>query len=381
VINVLVFGMMIAAIGTHGADVVEPYLLQFDTINPVQWVTTNFLHAGPMHLIGNMFFLWGFGLVVEGKLGWKRFIPLYLFLGIVYGAAMQSFAFVLGLEGAALGASSAIFGLLTIAILWAPANNMNCFLYMGVFSRTMELSVLAFGLFYVGLQIFFVVLQFIHQGGLDVSSEVLHIAGILVGLPVGVAMLKMQWVDCEGWDIFSRYFANTKLAAAVMGDVPAAVDRKSTADRQRVQVQREEQKSQAEMALNSFRQCLAAGHTQAALAIYNKVPEKARDKYWQLADKELLTLVKFLHHEKRWSDSVPFMVDLIKRAPDRTQSVRLKLAQILVQVEERPRQAMKVLEPLPTLLSESLEKQRRAIWALAQRKLREGVMEAPTQEW
>lgn len=78
---------------------------------------------------------------------------------------------------------------------------------------------------------------------------------------------------------------------------------------------------------------------------------------------------------------MPFMVDLIKRAPDRTQSVRLKLAQILVQVEERPRQAMKVLEPLPTLLSESLEKQRRAIWALAQRKLREGVMEAPTQEW
>ncbi|MBM3970315.1 MAG: rhomboid family intramembrane serine protease [Planctomycetes bacterium] len=28
------------------------------------------LHAGWLHLIGNLIFVWGFGIVVEGKLGW-----------------------------------------------------------------------------------------------------------------------------------------------------------------------------------------------------------------------------------------------------------------------------------------------------------------------
>src|SRR5438105_1428366 len=47
---------------------VSQWILQFgDGIHPVQWITSAFMHEGPVHLIGNMFFLWGFGLVVEGK--------------------------------------------------------------------------------------------------------------------------------------------------------------------------------------------------------------------------------------------------------------------------------------------------------------------------
>ena len=68
-INTLAFGTSIVVVGAGDESAIEAYLLQFDQINPVQWVTTNFLHADLMHLIGNMFFLWGFGLVIEGKLG------------------------------------------------------------------------------------------------------------------------------------------------------------------------------------------------------------------------------------------------------------------------------------------------------------------------
>src|SRR5262245_50368908 len=36
-------------------------------LHPSQWLTHNFLHAGLIHLIGNMIFLWAYGIVVEGK--------------------------------------------------------------------------------------------------------------------------------------------------------------------------------------------------------------------------------------------------------------------------------------------------------------------------
>ena len=65
VINVVVFALSIAS-----PESVEPFILAFgDGFHPVQWITSNFLHADIFHLIGNMLFLWAFGIIVEGKLG------------------------------------------------------------------------------------------------------------------------------------------------------------------------------------------------------------------------------------------------------------------------------------------------------------------------
>jgi membrane associated rhomboid family serine protease len=48
----------------------QEYILVFGQgMHPSQWITSNFMHAGFMHLAGNMFALWSFGLVTEGKLG------------------------------------------------------------------------------------------------------------------------------------------------------------------------------------------------------------------------------------------------------------------------------------------------------------------------
>ena len=39
----------------------EPWLLQYgEGLNPLEWIPAAFAHGGFMHLIGNMFFLWGF---------------------------------------------------------------------------------------------------------------------------------------------------------------------------------------------------------------------------------------------------------------------------------------------------------------------------------
>lgn len=58
-------------------------LLQYGNgIRSWQWVTSIFMHAGIGHLVGNMIFLWSFGLIVEGKVGWKVFLAIYFLMGV-----------------------------------------------------------------------------------------------------------------------------------------------------------------------------------------------------------------------------------------------------------------------------------------------------------
>ena len=115
-INCLVHVLVIAAGG-----VPDFFCLQFGQLNPVQWFSSLFLHVGIVHLIGNMIFLWTFGMIVEGKVGLKRFLLIYLLVGMTESAISQ--LLMLGGSGAAVGASGAIFGLLAISLVWSEKMN------------------------------------------------------------------------------------------------------------------------------------------------------------------------------------------------------------------------------------------------------------------
>ena len=91
-------------------------------LTPPQWLLSMFMHADLLHLLGNMIFLWVFGLVVEGKLGWQKFLPCYLAIGILQSVVEQILQLVLAGQGGSLGASSAIYGIMAMAAIWAPKN-------------------------------------------------------------------------------------------------------------------------------------------------------------------------------------------------------------------------------------------------------------------
>ena len=50
-------------------------------------VTALFMHAGWMHIIGNMVFLWAFGPEIEDAMGPLRYLAFYLLSGLVASAA------------------------------------------------------------------------------------------------------------------------------------------------------------------------------------------------------------------------------------------------------------------------------------------------------
>ncbi|MBN8726779.1 MAG: rhomboid family intramembrane serine protease [Xanthomonadales bacterium] len=100
-----------------GRIVTLSWLLRHSEVDPGRLLGHAFLHAGVMHLAGNMLFLIALGLLVEGALGEARFALLYL-VGIL-GSAAFSLAWHWGDGGGGLGASGAIAALMgAFCVIW-----------------------------------------------------------------------------------------------------------------------------------------------------------------------------------------------------------------------------------------------------------------------
>ncbi len=82
-------------------------------------VTSQFLHAGPLHLGGNMLFLWIFGNNIEERLGRLKFLLFYLACGALAGLTQWLFSPAFSTTPS-LGASGAIAGVMGAYILRYP---------------------------------------------------------------------------------------------------------------------------------------------------------------------------------------------------------------------------------------------------------------------
>lgn len=86
--------------------------------------TSQFIHGGWLHLIGNMWFLWIFGNNVEDRMGSIRFLLFYLFCGA--GAALAHVAVNPQSTYPMIGASGAIAGILAAYLRLFPRARVLC---------------------------------------------------------------------------------------------------------------------------------------------------------------------------------------------------------------------------------------------------------------
>jgi membrane associated rhomboid family serine protease len=373
VTNTAVVIGMIAA----GSDIerIENWILVYgEGLHPLQWVTSAFIHGGIGHLIGNMIFLWAFGLVVEGKLGWWRFLLVYLGLGIVQNAAEQSMTFWFS-EGASFGASAIIFGIMAMALVWAPENEMSCILFLWIRPITFEIRIFWLALLYIGEEAFWV-----WWSGFAVSSELFHSLGAVLGFALGTVMLKKDWVDCEGWDLYSVLAGRTSRGSGVervrRRASGTAVDPESEAEDEAV-LTMEQRRMRA---LDPFRRLLAGRKGTAALALYQKTVHLCES--WELPEKDLLLFAELLLGEKLWHDAVPLLEDYLQRFEKRAIPARLRLAQVLIEQQQRPSYATRVLERVPrTGLGTKEEKLRQSLEQKARKMIDDGVLELEGRAW
>ncbi len=116
---------------------------------------STFLHAGFLHIAGNMLFLWVFGNNIEDYLGKVKFVIFYLAAGLAAG-----FAHVLGnLEGIpslvpAVGASGAVSGVMGAYLVLYPRARVNTLVPLVFIWTVIQLSAwVVLGLYFV-LQFF-----------------------------------------------------------------------------------------------------------------------------------------------------------------------------------------------------------------------------------
>jgi membrane associated rhomboid family serine protease len=110
--------------------------------------TSMFMHAGLVHIGGNMLYLWIFGDNVEDRFGHVRFLAFYLACGIA--ATFSQLAFSMGSNIPNLGASGAIAGVLGAYILLFPQRQVRVMIGNGI---TEMPSLVVIGLWFV-LQLF-----------------------------------------------------------------------------------------------------------------------------------------------------------------------------------------------------------------------------------
>lgn len=104
--------------------------------------TSMFLHAGWLHLIGNMLYLWIFGDNVEDRLGHGRYLIFYVLCGL--GAALAHIFFNAGSRLPSLGASGAIAGVLSAYLLLYPRARVLVLLPLFIFFPIIEVPALFF---------------------------------------------------------------------------------------------------------------------------------------------------------------------------------------------------------------------------------------------
>ena len=94
-------------------------------------LTAMFLHAGFMHIIGNMVFLSAFAPAVEGAMGRVRFLVFYLLGGLAETAAQVAVAPASTVPQ--LGASGAIAAVMGAVLVTFPRDKIKVLWFLGIF--------------------------------------------------------------------------------------------------------------------------------------------------------------------------------------------------------------------------------------------------------
>lgn len=150
--------------------------------NLITLLTAMFMHAGLLHIGGNMIFLWAFAPEIEDSMGRFRFSVFYLVGGLI--ASMAQIMMIPDSNVPNLGASGAIAAVMGVFLVSFPFDRIRTLVFLGLFvTVTMVPAVLLVGLWFL-LQLFSEVGSFSRRGGAGVAYMA-HVGGFVFGMLTG----------------------------------------------------------------------------------------------------------------------------------------------------------------------------------------------------
>ncbi len=147
--------------------------------NWITILTSMFMHAGWVHILGNMLFLWVFGPAIEDVMGSLRYLFFYLLGGLAATAAQVLVDPTSTIPN--LGASGAIAAVMGAFLITYPRDRIRTILLLGWFLRVTFIPAIIL----VG---FWFLLQLVSQLGALANTQqggvayMAHIGGFLFGM-------------------------------------------------------------------------------------------------------------------------------------------------------------------------------------------------------
>jgi membrane associated rhomboid family serine protease len=160
---------------------VEKYAMVPAHLSLETLVTSMFIHAGWMHIIGNMLFLWAFGKSLEDAMGHMKFLGFYLLCGVVAGIVQVFFNYYSTVP--TVGASGAIAGVMGAYLIKFPRAYIHTLVFIVVFVTTTDIPAWFFTIFWFVTQLFSgygsITQTQVSDGG---TAWFAHIGGFLAGM-------------------------------------------------------------------------------------------------------------------------------------------------------------------------------------------------------
>ncbi|MBS3132720.1 rhomboid family intramembrane serine protease [Candidatus Woesearchaeota archaeon] len=152
----------------------EPFLLisSLKFAEPWRLLTSVFSHGSPAHLLNNLFALVLFGLILEGRIGPKRLLWLFLATGIIVN--------IFSPYPRSLGASGAIYGILGALVALRPM--------MVIWLQWMPMPMVVAGAVWLLQDVFGV----FYPSGV---ANLAHISGLFIGVAAGLYWRKRGYGD------------------------------------------------------------------------------------------------------------------------------------------------------------------------------------------
>lgn len=188
-VNVLIFLVQLPymaderALAGFWADRALYPVLVTEHISYTGILTSMFLHAGWMHIIGNMLFLWIFGDNLEDQMGHVGFLVFYLASGIA--AAIAHIYSAPGSDVPTVGASGAIAGVMGGYLLMFPRARVDVLVIIVVFFRVFTLPAWVMLGVWFALQVFSGVSTPAEGGGVAFWA---HAGGFVAGLALALPL-------------------------------------------------------------------------------------------------------------------------------------------------------------------------------------------------
>src|SRR5580704_7483317 len=160
-------------------------------LRPITIFSSMFLHAGWLHIAGNMLCLWAFGKSLEDAMGHTKFLAFYLICGVAAGVAhvaLNPYTTV-----PTVGASGAIAGVMGAYLIKFPRARIVTLIFIFFFFTTVDIPAAFLLLYWFAIQFFSGVgsVGYSQASSGDVAWFA-HIGGFLAGMGLVMIMAPRQ---------------------------------------------------------------------------------------------------------------------------------------------------------------------------------------------